>query len=51
MASAILAFSFALIIFGLAAEASTSWLKILGFIVAMLMTLGGAMAGYQASKK
>lgn len=51
MASATLALVFALVVFALAGEATNMWLKIAGFIIAVLLTLAGAMSGWQSTKK
>lgn len=47
MVAAVFATTYALILFGLASEAQTDWLRIVGFIAATWMAIAGAMAGYQ----
>lgn len=51
MVAAIIAFVFALLVFALAAEAQSEWLRILGFILATLFTITGAVSGWQHFKK
>lgn len=51
MISAFLSLGFALVIFALVAEAQSLWLQITGAVVAVLLTLAGAMAGWQSTKK
>lgn len=42
-----IAFGFALVVFALAGEAQTAWLKVAGFAVAVFLTLSGAISGWQ----
>ncbi len=51
MLGAALSFVFALVIFALVSEAESLWLQIAGSVVAVLLTLAGAMAGWQSTKK
>ena len=51
MISAFLSLGFALVIFALVGEAQSLWLQIAGSVVAVLLTLAGAMAGWQSTKK
>jgi len=47
MLAVIFAFSYAIVIFTLAAEASSDWLRITGLVFAGWMAVAGAYAGYQ----
>jgi hypothetical protein len=47
MVASVIAFGFALVVFSLAGEAQTSWLKVAGFVVAAFLTLSGAISGWQ----
>jgi hypothetical protein len=49
--AAFIAFGFALIVFGLSGEAQTGWLRVLGFIVASLITISGAISGWRHFQK
>jgi hypothetical protein len=51
MIAVFLTFVFALLIFGLAGEAQSDWLRIAGFIMGGLFTIAGAVNGWQYYKK
>jgi hypothetical protein len=46
-----LSFVFALLVFGLAGEAQSEWLRIAGFIMAVLFTISGAVNGWNHFRK
>jgi hypothetical protein len=51
MIPALVSFVFALLVFGLAGEAQSEWLRIAGFIMGGLFTISGAVTGWQYYKK
>ena len=51
MITVFLAFVFALLVFALAGEAQSEWLRIAGFIMAVLFTISGAISGWNYFRK
>lgn len=51
MFAVVFALSYALIIYALAAEASSVWLKVVGFIAGTWMAIAGAVAGWQFTRE
>jgi hypothetical protein len=51
MVAVLMALGTALALFALAGEATTNWLRIVGFVLATLFTISGAAAGYTHFKK
>jgi hypothetical protein len=47
MIAAIFAWGYAILIFALASEVQSEWLKITGIIFAVWMAIAGSLAGYQ----
>ena len=47
MVAVLYAFGFAFLLFGLASEVQTEWLRILGFVAGSYMALAGAVAGWR----
>lgn len=51
MLATFFAFAYALIIFALAGEADTPWLRVLGFVAGIYLTIAGALSGWLAARE
>jgi len=51
MAASILSFLYALVLFAMAGEVQTTWLKVVGIVLAGLMTIVGAINGWNSARK
>lgn len=51
MVGVFIAFVYALITFGLVAEADSMWLKVAGSTIGILITIGAAMQGWKLARK
>jgi hypothetical protein len=51
MLAVLFAFSYGLLLFALAGEAETEWLRIAGIIAAVWMILAGAFSGWQTFRR
>ena len=51
MINAFLTLAYAVLIFALAGEAQTPWLRVVGVVAAVFMTLIGCAAGWMAARE